>query len=417
MKMNNSTKRLDFLLYSHDGKGLGHSSRTVAIGLALQRLSPDSRILLVNGAIEFTYLIGNNDIDWIKLPSYKSNLLNDINAGVSVASNFSSEEISSLRRSLLEDIIKQCRPHCVLVDHLPEGKKSELTDALKISKDMDTRWVLGLRAVIGEVSELWSKKSYDTFKDYYEDILWYGDRKIHTNENFERINDHFGKPPHEMGYVSRAVEVCGWPNFSGLRSKKTDGTIGISWCTHSTEKMLSCISRAVHEMNRVDQVWRSYVGQSRVDMEREKIIEPLLRSRFFDVNDFSDEYLWTLRQSKLAIVYGGYNSITDILWAKIPSIIIIRQSRDSEQAIHAHLIKSRFSKSIHVFNESELSKNDISNSIKKLAEAPALKVKPSSLKGAEKSAQYLLSTLEKIKNRSKKNFYLYPQPAAKSIYP
>jgi len=42
-------QRLDILLYGHDGRGLGHVSRSVAIGLALRRLYPHLKICVITG--------------------------------------------------------------------------------------------------------------------------------------------------------------------------------------------------------------------------------------------------------------------------------------------------------------------------------------------------------------------------------
>jgi predicted glycosyltransferase len=394
--MSEETPRLDLLLYCHDGRGQGHSSRTIAIGLALRRLSSYLRLLIVSGAKDMPQLIANCSLDWMKLPSYQSSILNGKSVGASGVSNFSSDEIASLRQSFLGDIVKRLRPRCVLVDHLPEGKKNELTDALEISKTMNTRWILGVRAVVGDVEEMWSKNSQEAFRKYYSDILWYGDLKLHSYENMEKIADHFGILPVKLGLVSRALEVCRVQNCYCDDSKKLDGTIGISWCSHSTVELIKYLVQALHKSNTVNQKWHSYIGQALVGVEREKIIEPLIKSPIFNVYEFSNDYLWTLKQSRLAVVYGGYNSITDILWAGLPSIIIARQMQDGEQAVHARYIESFFSPSIHIYEEAEICAEVLANSLKKLSAAPPPTVPPNMLEGAEKAALYLLSVIEKI---------------------
>ncbi|MFC1516801.1 hypothetical protein ACFL7E_08620, partial [Thermodesulfobacteriota bacterium] len=72
-------RRLDILLYAHDGRGLGHASRSIAIGMALKRLYPDFRVLQVTGCNLSQSLIDRAPLDWIKLPSYATR----VHAGVS----------------------------------------------------------------------------------------------------------------------------------------------------------------------------------------------------------------------------------------------------------------------------------------------------------------------------------------------
>ena len=64
--------RVDYLLYAHDGRGLGHVSRTTAVGLALKRLYPEARVLLITGSAKTHIMVGRGALDWIKLPSYQT---------------------------------------------------------------------------------------------------------------------------------------------------------------------------------------------------------------------------------------------------------------------------------------------------------------------------------------------------------
>ena len=69
--MSLSSPRLDLLIYAHDGRGLGHASRGVAVGAAVRRLFPELKVLLLSGCRQTGALIGPIPLDWIKLPAYE----------------------------------------------------------------------------------------------------------------------------------------------------------------------------------------------------------------------------------------------------------------------------------------------------------------------------------------------------------
>ena len=67
--------RLDVLIYSHDGRGFGHVSRGVTIGMALRRLFPGLKVLFVSGFKQTATLVGSCPLEWIKLPSYETQII------------------------------------------------------------------------------------------------------------------------------------------------------------------------------------------------------------------------------------------------------------------------------------------------------------------------------------------------------
>ncbi len=60
-----------FLFYSHDGYGLGHTRRHLAVARALTELAPESSILLATGT-DFAGRLGlTTSIDVLKLPELR----------------------------------------------------------------------------------------------------------------------------------------------------------------------------------------------------------------------------------------------------------------------------------------------------------------------------------------------------------
>ena len=115
--MPNKIPRLDILLYAHDGRGLGHVSRTIAIGIALRRLFPELRVLLLSGCSISQEFIGSAPLDWIKLPSYETVIKSGKSAGIPGKSNFEDRELGTLRGEQIRQIVTLYRPRVVLADH------------------------------------------------------------------------------------------------------------------------------------------------------------------------------------------------------------------------------------------------------------------------------------------------------------
>ena len=174
--MNPKDPRLDLLIYAHDGRGLGHVSRSIAVGAAVRRLFPKLKILLITGCKQTDSLIGPIPLDWIKLPSYTKKVMNGKPVGSVGYTNFKNSYLVRSRANLIQSIVEEYRPRCVLVDHEAPGKRSELVPAVKL--ESDTRWILDLRGIIGQVEDVWSDYATAIFKRHYSALFWYGDESV-----------------------------------------------------------------------------------------------------------------------------------------------------------------------------------------------------------------------------------------------
>ena len=113
-----------------------------------------------------------------------------------------------------------------LVDHNPLGKRKELVESLKLSQEFDTKWFLGLRAVIGTQEDFWSDAYAEIFQQYYSDIFWYGDAAVITDSQLSKINTHFNCQAKEMGYVSRLYESR---ILQPAQQKRLTGLVSVPW--------------------------------------------------------------------------------------------------------------------------------------------------------------------------------------------
>src|SRR5262247_3119912 len=96
-----------FLLYSHDGFGLGHTRRHIAVATALAEQAPDAAILLATGSEDAGRQGLPRQIEILKLPGLRK----DANEKYSSRRlKVSVREIRSLRSSLLLTAVKAFQP-------------------------------------------------------------------------------------------------------------------------------------------------------------------------------------------------------------------------------------------------------------------------------------------------------------------
>jgi predicted glycosyltransferase len=380
---------LDVLFYAHDGRGHGHLSRTVAIALALRRLRPDLRLLVVTGSRAVSELDGG-ELDWLKLPAYRSTVLDGRSVPGAGPSGLCHQSLTRIRTGLLAEIVARLRPQCVLVDHLPLGKADELKSALKQTSNSSTRWVLGIRAVPGSRAEhIWTPKSAAIARQHYVRALWYGDVGIHGPVVLSSLREHLGIPIVPTGFVSRAAEVSRLDSFPAGTVPKV-GVVGLSWASAATRRtwatLLPVLGTGGLELRR----WHVFgAPTSRISSAQKSSPAKLTFA------PFGPAFLSALRTARLCITYAGYNSITDCIWARVPVLLVARDIRETEQSTHASAVKRFFGAGVDWVPEGLLSAERLSAAMQGLLGAEPLSLAPGLINGSDTAAQELIDVLER----------------------
>ena len=348
--------RLDLLIYAHDGRGLGHASRSIAIGLAVRRLFPELKVLFLSGAKQSANLIGKGELDWIKLPAYETRVIEGISRGCEGDSNFSDQALGNLRAGMIRDLVARLKPRCVLSDHMPQGKHRELIPALEaFGSNNDIHWILGMRGVIGDVTGVWSDEAVSTFRQFYKDILWYGDRTVLGDKIPDRIAQHFGRKPIATGYVSRLAEWRQLTSDAHAEQGALAATVSIPWIGEHTLPFLKALSGAIERIGPSEGEWHLYLGRPRdrlLVQDAEEGFRRLAHCRLFEAGA---GYFDSLMQSRIAIIYGGYNSLTDLLHMGLSGLVVLRNMADLEQQEHLKRLKRLFPNRLPAMNEDECS--------------------------------------------------------------
>jgi predicted glycosyltransferase len=371
--------RLDLLIYAHDGRGLGHVSRSVAVGAAVRRLFPKLKILLMTGCKQTDLLIGPAPLDWVKLPSYKKVVINGTPVGCVGHTNLKNSYLVKSRATLIQSIVEEYRPRCVLVDHEAPGKRKELISSIEL--ETDTQWILGLRGIIGLVDDVWSDLATTIFKKHYCALLWYGDASVLGKETLDTIKERFDTQPIITGYVSRLREMKHWFDISqGSEDKPYAGTIAVPWESESSNPVISSLYHALSKIGDQYGEWQIFMNFG------QNIFKDL---PFCTVQDLSPRYLYALANSKTAVIYGGYNSIIDVLSVNIPAVVILRNIDDMEQEEHVKKILDIANTSLLSISESKVDSHQLQKDLKTQLQASTLGDSGINLDGAATAAQKL----------------------------
>ena len=380
--MNDSATRLDLLIYAHDGRGFGHVSRSVAIGAAVRRLFPDLKVLLLTGFQQTDALIDAVSLDWIKLPSYRKKVINGKARSRIGHTNLKKSYLAESRTRLIRAVVEEYRPRIVLVDHQPQGKSDELIDAIRCTSD--AIWILGVRGVVGRVKEVWSSRAAAIFEKYYKALFWYGDDTILGREPLDELNTHFGVQPRVTGYVSRLKEVRHWYKPSAVQDGSYAGTIAIPWGGDASMAIVQSIHAALSEIGDRYGSWQLFLNTG------VNLFEHL---PYCNARKPGPRYLNTLPNSKVALIYGGYNSITDVLVARIPAIVLLRSLDDREQQRHVARLADRKGSALIAIDENNADAGVLKAALEELIESAPPDNSHLMLNGAESAARILAAYL------------------------
>ncbi len=326
--------RLDILLYAHDGRGLGHASRTIAIGMALRRRYPQLRVLFVSGCRMSQELIDAAPLDWLKLPAYQTEVVDGLSRGLDGLSGFTDQQLAQLRGRALADIVALYRPRLILCDHSPRGKHRELEAALAAGEKEGTIWVLGLRAIVGGVRQVLADSARRLFAEHYRALLWYGDSHLLGRQPLEQLAELYGLAPIACGYVARLGELAHWRQPQN-RGAGLAGTLAIPWLGEHSLPFLRTLAKALAAIGSGLGDWQLFVelaGDATIQTEIVSLFAELPQCRLEPPS--GRRYVEALLNSRMAMVYGGYNSLIDVLAAQLPALVVLRPMRDEEQELH-----------------------------------------------------------------------------------
>lgn len=184
-----------YLLYSHDGFGLGHTRRNHLIAQAVLEADPGAEVTLITGvAARPGWLGSTRRLRVVGVPP----LLKDA-SGAYRSGAVPFEDAVAQRARRFDAEVAEHRPHVVVIDRHPGGTAGELRPGLHRAREQGAAIVLGLRDVLDEPQIVRAELAGDGWRDVPElltEVLVYG-------------ASHFVDHEREYG-LPVTPRYCGW---------------------------------------------------------------------------------------------------------------------------------------------------------------------------------------------------------------
>lgn len=324
------------LLYSHDGLGLGHTRRHLAVAAALSELDPEASILVASGADEVNRLGLPARVEVLKLPSLRK-VGNEQYASrrlrIPVA------EIRRLRSALLQAAVSTFRPTVVLVDKHPFGAGGEFHAALDTVRGYGGACVLGLRDILDEPATVlreWAGHDLqERIAEYYDRVLIYGERGIFDPVREYEFPEAIARRTSFCGYVvnREGTERPPRPIPPGGHPPQRAHSVVLATAGGGEDGylMLQSFIRAA-----VGADWQGIVIPGPMTPEAE--LESLRRSAFEAEVGFQafipnlSALFWTINA---LVCMGGYNTLVEAVSKGMPTVCVPRTTPRAEQLLRA----------------------------------------------------------------------------------
>ena len=326
------------LLYSHDTYGLGHLRRNLAIAGALLSGLPGCQVLLATGSTVVDRFRRPAGLQVVKLPPV-------IKTGVeSYDSSEAGIPISLVRRArsaVLVDVVRRWRPDLVLVDHSPLGMKGELVPVFEAVTELarPPRLVLGLRDILddpGHVRALWESEGvYETLREVYDHVLVYGQKDIFD------VAEAYGLGPEVRGKLSYCGYVATPSQPSALAPESVPegpfmlGTVG------GGGDGVEVLAAALEAASALGLGALLSTGPLMSTADRATLELALARHPDAKVVDMVDDVSQVASRAAFVVSRGGYNTLSELAAAKVPTVVVPRAWPRREQLLRAVAFSSR----------------------------------------------------------------------------
>jgi predicted glycosyltransferase len=325
-----------FLFYSHDGLGLGHTRRHLAVAAALAEQAPGASILLATGAEDIVRHGLPRQVETLKLPSLRK----DGNLAYAPRRlHVSAEDIRVLRSALLVTTVKEFRPDVVLVDKHPFGASGEFKTGLKALKKLGGRAVLGLRDILDEparvVREWQPYKMQKRIAEFYDKVLIYGERAIFDPVTAYAFPAALAQRTCFCGYVLTRESVLALENFEWPFPPRERRTRPVVLATvgggEDGFQTLNTFMEAAAGAS-----WQGVVvaGPMTPEAEMGKLTQRAATSGV-TLRQFVPHLSALFSSVDALVCMGGYNTLVEAIALGVPTVCVPRVTPRIEQLIRA----------------------------------------------------------------------------------
>ncbi|MCC7373318.1 MAG: hypothetical protein IT581_01590 [Verrucomicrobiales bacterium] len=322
-----------YLLYSHDGVGLGHTSRNLAIARAITQADPDATVLLATGSGDACQMGVPDGVEVLKLPSLRK-VANDRYA--SRCLRVSPAMIHRMRADLLRSAVGGLQPDVILVDKHPLGAGGELREALELNRRQGGAAVLGLRDILDEPAAVRAEwEAHDLgrqVEEIYDRILIYGQKGV-----FDPVTE-YGLPAELeersvfCGYVTR--EECRQGGDRGLTPEVAGGRPVVAATVGGGEDGTAVLSAFLEAS--VGAPWRALAvtGPQAPNAGDDRLALLAFRAGA-TLRRFVPDLWRTMSSAHVLVCMGGYNTLAEAMALGLPVVCVPRVQPRREQLMRA----------------------------------------------------------------------------------
>ncbi len=327
------TKRI--ALYWHNGRSLGHTVRSLALGQGLLKHLPDSAVIGITGASRYYELLPPG-MDVLKIPSFIGYDEEGAVRNESILA-ITKKEFQQIRENLVATFIRDFRPHAFMVDFDPQGKRGELTPA--IINSPATAKVLGLRGILKSFAEtsaeFFNPRMTSFIQEQYAAIHVFTDPRVFCLEEYYQTPPEITRLIKYTGYVVRPTVASKEEARAALNIDANARVIIVSFGGGQGAELLweSMLAALAKIQARFDFVYFAAGPYLEADAYER------LQQRTAD----RPNWVWTrllnplptwLKACDLFIGAGGYNTLAEVITTGANALIIPRQLNEQEQMMH-----------------------------------------------------------------------------------
>jgi predicted glycosyltransferase len=299
------------------------------------------------------------------------------------------------RRDRLLDTVERVRPDIVMTELFPFGRRSlrsEIIPLLEAARKQAQKpsVICSVRDIlVAPAKPERGPEMVATVKQYYDKVLIHGDPDLVPFEQTFPLADQISDQLAYTGYI-----VDPPPTEAGQTNQGKDEVIVSAGGGALSEPLLTAAIAARPRTRLQDATWRLLAGPSLTDakfirlqnMAGDGVIVERTRSDFTTL----------LGNCTLSISQGGYNTVMDVLAAKVRAVIApYAGGKETEQTLRASLLRERGA--LQVVWEDELSPERLAGAVEAALDGPRPDAAEIKTDGAEVSARLLAAM---VANRS-----------------
>lgn len=319
-----------FVLYSHDGCGLGHLRRNLAIAAAVTGQAPGASVVLLTGCIELGAEGLAPNVEICSLPA-----LRKLGNGVYGARRLpiSNTELRVVRARLISACVETFRPDVLLIDKHPMGVRGELRPALASLPEWGGRAVLGLRDILDEPAtvcrEWWHDGVIEFTEAHCDGVLIYGNPRVFDFVREYGLPDSLVRRARHCGYVVHpdAPRRLGLAETPGRRPR----VLATAGGGEDGRRLLETFARAARGAP-----WdATMVAGPQASPEDRRALRRAAAEGGVEFHESVSDLPDRLSGVDALVSMGGYNTLSEALSLGTPTLCVPRAHPRREQLIRA----------------------------------------------------------------------------------